>query len=520
MLVLSETRIYACLLLLLVDISTANLLTDIPKHNPLNIDWDPAPSPEDGPPLSAHASRNKALLPAQISGIVGAYLICVCILGIGLFCIGRKNRRNLLLAEKALDIEMLESRGPPPINTQSPPLSPPLSPRNFSRPSWPAQEKGGPTPYIFPGRATSPRSPTSPYSPQTPRAVEHPNVDTRIVERDQHMLQRDLEDIYAHVMEQEEAKKAGVPLDSLPLPSHIQPGPIPRSPPQPHLSSPSKKIEKRRPSNITLASNEDGDKPRSRSSSIISALLSPKKSKPKMRISSPMASPRWQETARARPEEEEPLTPRYYAPAPPPPVPTDQAPSYHTRQTSDLKSPTKSIAEHLGASPYHRANISQTSNFSAQSLTLSQGQGLSRNHSLNNSPIHEAEPDSAVSANSSTPFASYPSTSQRTLPLRQFEPALTSPSYSSFATTKTTMLERTERPGGNGPRTGGLTSGWASPGAVPYSPYQPFTPMIPITPRLVTKEERKMKEKMEKKHGKGQERELVKSEDELWDSGY
>jgi hypothetical protein len=45
--------------------------------------------------------------------------------------------------------------------------------------------------------------------------------------------------------------------------------------------------------------------------------------------------------------------------------------------------------------------------------------------------------------------------------------------------------------------------------------------VIPITPRLVTREERKLKEKMEKKrNGPQTPKELVKSEDELWDSGY
>jgi hypothetical protein len=47
--------------------------------------------------------------------------------------------------------------------------------------------------------------------------------------------------------------------------------------------------------------------------------------------------------------------------------------------------------------------------------------------------------------------------------------------------------------------------------------------MIPITPRLVTREERKMRERMEKKAGLASPRvqaDLVKSSDELWDSGY
>jgi hypothetical protein len=87
----------------------------------------------------------------------------------------------------------------------------------------------------------------------------------------------------------------------------------------------------------------------------------------------------------------------------------------------------------------------------------------------------------------------------------------------SFApSTKTTVLERNSPVGGAGPQTGGLRTPWSA-GAVPYSPYQPFTPIMPITPRLVTKEERKM---MKKREGRTPVLEMIKSEDELWDSAY
>jgi len=517
--VLAETTTSAHLILLalsLADITSASILTDIPKSNPLNIDWNPAPSPEDGPPLSVGASRDKKHLPVEIGGIVGAYFFCLFVVGLGLFIIRRKHRK---LAEELSEIRDIEMTEPQPlaINTHFPVTHSLKSPsRNFSRPSWPTQEKNAPTPYVFPGSATSPRSPQSPYSPyspQTPASIEHPNVDTRIVERDQHMLQRDLEDIYAHVMEQEDAKAAGVAVETLPPPQSLQSaGPVPAPAPQ-RTNSPQKRIEKRRPLNIDLPESAKGhNKTASRSSSIISALMSPKKSSSalrKMRISSPIASPvstRWQTETSG--DENEPLTPRYYAPPPPPPVPTDQVPSFHTRETSDdgpLQSPTRSIAQQLkpygpgGRSAFHKNNPSQASVVSSQQ-----------------------DPNSAVSATSTAaPFSTAGSAnnSSRRLPLRQFEPALTSPSYSSFQqSTKTTILERTEGP--KGPRTGGLATPWSA-GAVPYSPYQPFTPMIPITPTLVTREQRKMKERLEKKaRGSQTPKELVKSQDEIWDSGY
>ena len=516
---LAETTIkthFIVLALSLVDISSASILTDIPKTNPLNIDWNPAPSPEDGPPLSAGASRDKKHLPVEIGGIVGAYFFCLLLIGLGLAIVKRKHRKLAEDISKLRDIEMTEPR-PLVINTQFPTTPGLKSPsRNFSRPSWPTQEKNTPTPYVFPGAATSPRSPRSPYSPyspQTPASIEHPNVDTRIVERDQHMLQRDLEDIYAHVMEQEDAKAAGVAVERLPPPPSLQSaGPVPAAAPQ-RANSSQKKVEKRRPSNIDLPESPKGHhQTASRSSSIISALMSPRKSSSalrKMRISSPVASPvsaRWQTEASG--DENEPLTPRYYAPPPPPPVPKDQVPSFHTRETSNdgpLQSPTRSIAQQLspygpGAkSAFHKHNPSQASFASSQQ-----------------------DPHSAVSVTSNTaqfPTAGSANNSTRRLPLRQFEPALTSPSYSSFQpSTKTTILERTEGP--KGPRTGGLATPWSA-GAVPYSPYQPFTPMVPITPTLVTREQRKMRERLEKKtRGPQTPKELVKSSDDIWDSGY
>jgi hypothetical protein len=41
--------------------------------------------------------------------------------------------------------------------------------------------------------------------------------------------------------------------------------------------------------------------------------------------------------------------------------------------------------------------------------------------------------------------------------------------------------------------------------------------MVPVTPRLVTREERKVRERKEAKRPV---LELIKSENELWDSGY
>ena len=56
-----------------------------------------------------------------------------------------------------------------------------------------------------------------------------------------------------------------------------------------------------------------------------------------------------------------------------------------------------------------------------------------------------------------------------------------------------------------------------SPGQVPYSPYMPFSPITPITPRLVTREERRIRQREE---GREVVKEKVKTEAELWGDEY
>lgn len=456
----------------------------------LGIDLSPAPSPENGPPFSAGASRDKALLPVQIGGIVGAYLFCVCVVGLVLLFCGRKARRALLEQPRiVLDVEMVAphkqlSIDPSPIS----PTKAPGSPRNFS---WPSPEKDERNPYVFPAVNTSPITPpgTDPY------------VDSRIVQQDRDMAARNLEDIYAHVMEQEDAKAAGLSPKEMPPPAALQrPAQIPT--PAPQRGS-------RRPSAITI---DDTKSTKSRASSIMSVLKSPRrKSNRPLQISSPLPTPKSATFPRDGGSDCEPLSPKYYKP--PPPVPTDQVPYTHSRNNSSISpsSPTRSIAEQLapygpggpGTSSRHRNFPSQASNQSYDPTSTS-----TQAPSLTSPPTKKSLPHPIPTA--SNP----PSTnaSSRTLPFRQFEPALQSPSFKPA--TKTTVLER-NGPQHSGPQTGGLKTPWSA-GAVPYSPfYQPFTPMIPVTPRLVTKEDRKMMKKQQKK---APVQELVS--DDVWDSGY
>ncbi|KFY24146.1 hypothetical protein V493_05399 [Pseudogymnoascus sp. VKM F-4281 (FW-2241)] len=443
------------------------------RGNPLNIDWDPAPSPEDGPPLSAGALRDKAFLPAEIGGIVGAYVFVVAVLLLGLFFAGRRLRKAAELARHN-DVEMLGGHMINPAAYYPSPISPTTPTSTFRHAPWPAVEKIQ-NPYVFPSQNCSPISPGS-----------NPGVDSRIIEADRELLNRGLEDIYAHVMEQEEAKAAGLNVADMPAPT-----PLPSVSPQRQSTASSKRLEKIKPADLSST-----EKTHSRTSSLISSLKSPRRKGIRgMKISSPMATPISTTFPATYASDEEPLSPRRYQPPPPPPppVPEGQLPyHYHSRNNSSVQttdpspiSPARSIAENLASAPM--------------------GPPPNNRSVATHRPLNLAIPG-ATAVN--PPSAS--SSATRQLPFRAFDPppGLSSPSFSH--STKTTVLERTT------PLSPGIKTPWSA-GAAPYSPYQPFTPLVPITPRLITREDRKAMKKMEPKSPVI---EMVKDKDDLWDSGY
>ncbi|RFU36196.1 hypothetical protein B7463_g26, partial [Scytalidium lignicola] len=478
--------------------ASGSIITDPPKHNPLGIDWYPAPSPEDGPPLSAGASRDKSLLPAQIGGIIGAYVFSVCVVGLALLFIGRRLRHRITSAR---DIELVEP-GLKAYGIDPSPISPgPYGSgvRNFS---WPSPEKTDRNPYVFPVNSASPQS----------SVREDPFVDRRVVEADRMMLQRDLEDIYAHVMVQEEAKAQGIILKDPVLPPGRMPAPLPAEAPQRQFSH-LKKAEKNRPANLDVDSTKS--KHESLASSILSSIKSPRRKGIRaMKISSPIHTPGSASFPKSAASDEEPLSPRFYAPPPPPPVPNNQVSFTHSRNNSTSAvsrvspvSPTQSAAERpWGAFEFQRhprQNMSQTSVQSSQDPSSA----TSATSATSQTPLY---PTSKSPVQSSTQGAS---SVPRSLPFRAYDPPASSPSGFSH-TTKTTVLERTS------PLSPALHSGMRTPwsaGAAPYSPYQPFTPVMPITPTLVTKADRKRAKKVQPRTPV---LEMIKSDDELWDSGY
>lgn len=539
--------------------------------NPLGIDLNPAPSPEDGPPGARYAIRNPAYLPAQISAIVGSYAFSLVLVAITLLVLSHRRRERLKAAD---DFELweeptfgfdfpddddaafhsqneLQFDGYPFQVAHQLPQSP-RHIRNFSLPS-----PTSPTFQIPPQEASSASaSYILPSSASTTRGQPglNPDVDQGIVKRDKAMAQAQLEDMYKYVMEQEEAKEAGVEYNGPPLPAATQ-----------QRRESSSKKGRNKPANLDLNKGEK----QSRTLSILSALKSPlmspgrrkKAQNQAINISSPIMTPMSgtfpQQYAG---EEMNSIPPRYYAPAQPPPVPSNQLASFSERQ------------QHMGhhMAPMTPPDLSPESTQSIderlRAMALTEGKGKQRDEEeeeaeqdyTHDNQWHarhfstattEADPISAVSETSQTPlvlrdrgsarlsglpsspkpgvnrFPSLPSSPKpgqtflrpnapsavRTggaLPLRAYEPAPLSPNTYD-RTVKQTIFEK------SGPKTPGLgTARTPVTGCpVPYSPYQPYTPVVPITPSLVTKADRK---KMEKFEVRTPTLEMVRGDDEIW----
>ncbi|KAI9741273.1 MAG: hypothetical protein M1834_002990 [Cirrosporium novae-zelandiae] len=326
--------------------------------NPLGIDWGPAPSPEDGPPLSANASRNKGLLPIQISCIVGAYIICVFLLLALLFTVGRRLRRAAEASLQSLDMEMMK-----------PPAAP--IPKTFDQSP------------ISPLRSETERTPTSAYTPNN-RSPLFPSpdkakstfswdslkkghrkgssamgsvstFDENVIEEDRVRAQREMDRLYAAVAEYEDEQEARIvngeeaqkspkeivsPKETAPPPelAHLCSQPSkdssPVSPTSPkaatsstrevYPTSPSRESTRSRmskpsplsflnPSRNSVSTNSSRNHTRRRSSSVRN-----------LPISQPIGSPDL--GLPNRNSDTEPLSPRTYNPGPPPIPPEDRKP--------------------------------------------------------------------------------------------------------------------------------------------------------------------------------------------------
>ncbi|KAM6477278.1 hypothetical protein HDV62DRAFT_373309 [Trichoderma sp. SZMC 28011] len=475
-------------------------------------------------PSSASATpiHDTKFLPAQIGGIIAAYGVSLVLVAILLLSLSKRRREHLsgndipsYVLQLPVDPKFQQFQqqqqqfdfAAQPEGHVVPPLIIPKSEYYHSGP-YSARifdPKAHPASYILP-------SPSSSAIPST--LGVSPLVDQNVVAADRAMAQQQLEEMYKYVMEHEEAKQKGIILES------------PVASPNPQRDSATSKTgllskkNKAKPAGLNLAAAKE-EKSQSKTSALFSSLLSPKKKAAKgINISSPIMTPMSGTFPQHESREMSAIPPRHYAPAPPPPIPTDQIPfgGPNARVSGAPITPDMSpesiqtIDERIGDA-FGRANRSRT--------TL---------------PYGEREPDSATTESSQAPLVGLPSSPKpgstfpslpssprpgasfsrpnppsavRTggaLPLRAYEEQLGSP-FVTAQTTKQTVFERT------GPLSpgGGMTPFTGT--AVPYSPYQPYTPCVPITPGLVTKEDRK---RMKRMVPKTPTLEMVKSSEDIW----
>ncbi|KAI9889982.1 MAG: hypothetical protein M1814_004600 [Vezdaea aestivalis] len=443
------------------------LLSVSASDNPLNIYYDAAPSPQEGPPFSRHASRDPSLVPIQASAIAGAYFITVLCLATCYMSFGRRLRRAAQSSKTSLEVEMVRPAIPKGIDPS------PCSPESKTD-MWPSPALA---------KQTNLQAPNFSYPSPVKASFPASTFNDRVVEADREAQAKDLERLYAAAYDFEDKNQSTIsvqvrqtlshtPQRSLesfqsfgpnagrpvvPPPTYLQtaipPAPQPPTSPAPSLpSSPSPHKQLKTHSRKTSATS-------------LASVASKRRGVRGLHISSPIPTPDASHTTFTDIPDSEPLTPRY----PPPPA----APRSRPTPPPMNRTPSLGRPNNLPASPR---------------------------------PLGPHTVDSKLSHARST------NASANNLPLRAMAGA------SDVWTSKEAGMTRTELSLPDR-RLAALRSPGTA-GAVPqtpYSAYMPGTPCTPITPRLVTRKDRKMRQKEE---GRSVVKETVMEEDELWDSGY
>ncbi|KAF2874524.1 hypothetical protein BDV95DRAFT_592586 [Massariosphaeria phaeospora] len=442
---------------------TLFLLASCASAAPYDLDFlknyrNSAPAPEDGPPASFHASRDKALLPGQICGIVGGYVATVLIWGILLLTVGRRMRRKTENSPKTLELELVTAR---------PPSKTPASPHSArSATSW--FKKG------FKKNDSAVTSPSSPV-------VQSPgSFDQRIIDADKERAQADMERLYAAVMDHDARKSKSNSLISteesarhdrrpsnIDTSQHVQTHSNPNSPMRPiyppgyHNGPTTAPLPHDR-----LQNDQPPASPRSILSKKSHHSATSTNSKTRfnlknLRISGPIHKyPSEPVDSEAR----TPLSPRFYNPGAPPSPPTQQ------------NSPTATTPGNPEEA-YEQLDAVQ--------------------------PLPRPAPQRSGSTSQPHPYSQTPPPgSNPTLPLRGYAEPLKSPDLRT-----TTLERRLDKLSLTTPKTGVPYT--------PYSPYMPFTPVTPVTPHLITKKERKMKSRLGGKKAVGRD-DMVQSPKDMF----
>ena len=484
----------------------------------ISVDEGPAPAPEDGPPLSASAIRDKTYLPVQIGSIIGAYLLFVLIVGSAILLVGRRLRRAVEASPRTLAMQMMKPVRTDNYNAYDPsPISPssnniPYGPSPVStldmKSSWPSPDKS---------KGSIWKSSLKGHKQQSSIQSSVVTFDESVVEEDKAKNQIEMERLYESVMEHDEHKSSSVinlsqgqqnPPELQHLRSTARPPSPPletgtKSPSRTLTTSPRKSI---RPSPIATHS-------RTSSRSSFSS-FGKKRGIRNLPISPPMGSPDLAPEHNDLYSEAEPLSPRFYQPGPPPPTPLQrqQSSAYGDRLDSGRLSPKSAECHQSVRSPHTSIPTLQT--FPEYSTPTEQEFGNKGPKSHQREPTKQKRTPAPlalrtqgnVAPSQQLPLRSAP------LPFRNLNSTRYNPDGPP-STIKATVVE--SKPTNQylgAPRTGVPMT--------PYSPYMPFTPLTPMTPsRLVTKQERKRREKEEGRRVATVE-DAVEEEGDMWGDAY
>ena len=537
----------ALVLLSLASHTTADLWT-------VDILLGPAPAPEDGPPFSANASRDKALLPYQIVGIVGSYIGSILIIGVLLLTVGRTRRKQALdRAAEARSTEMVK-----PMNRafDPSPISP-VSSRSWYSPRKLRAKKSS---------ASSMRSGGGISNPVSPAGLSVISFDATVVEADRVKRQEEMERLYAAVMAQDDRRSQQKAVSPLPPPleipagsppeysrrkpprlitnapnlRHLQPSqgspcspttpksPIraiypPDAPKPPMPSGPTSPLRAQYPTNTMYQPHQDAiymmNRERSASDSSQRSAKKFRKSLKNIRISSPIIDDN-SDGART------PLSPRDYGnPGMPPSPPTARTIDTTNNQTyPPLATPGTGYSWRYNDDNNANANTSnnpRTSPPTAHHHPISQIRSPPLPNPQRNIPRihipqnhHQRQPSSSSTPKPTTTTTKTPNP----LPFRQLHPP--SNPQEPYKTTYLETRPRGQRPSNNNNNLlGGLRTPHTAGLATPYSPYMPFTPLTPVTPRLASRAERRQRTR-EERGAPVVEEDAVRGEGEIWGSGY
>ncbi|KAF2460482.1 hypothetical protein BDY21DRAFT_377157 [Lineolata rhizophorae] len=505
----------------------------------VDIDYGPAPPPDEGPPGSRNASRDKSLLPGQICGIVGAYAIVVCFFLTLVFTIGRRRRLEALRANGfTVEVEM-QKPVPKPLNGDASAMTKDgatVTASELKSPTSPGSNKSWlPSPLRFKFKkgagssaASSVRNVSAPNSPgaHTTASFDTSNIDEH--------RQREMERLYAAVMEHD-AKQARVVADNTTTTTEdadgVHPAPrlntdlarvaasgapqSPRSPMRP-IYPPDHQLAQQQQQQQQQRHASTGTSSPPGSPVVVAAAHHP--SATSLR-SEPNSVGSGATTAGASTKRRGPLrnlrlssTARRYASGARGNAATDDD---DADNDDDMRTPLSPQSFNTAASADRRRRGGggggdlPTPSTAATGGADSDGyyEGLDEP-----APLPSAAPQRGVGSAGASANGS-----QGTLPLRQ---AAVEQGLPSAGPTKTTFVESKRGAAAAAAKAGGWmrspgTAGTAG-APTPYSPYMPFTPVTPVTPRLVGRKERKARKKVEGRRVV-EEGDLVKSSRDMWE---